>query len=89
MYIEYTYPNDRNYLSNLILGHFLEAVDNWANAHQIKYKSKIIKNKIKITFSDSENYSFFALSFNYQPFSKSELSVWTKHFVFKEPMKVD
>jgi hypothetical protein len=89
MYIEFTNSNRDSWHSNIVLGLFLESVDNWARSHQIKYKAKLVKDKIKITFSDAENYSFFALSFKFDSYYRSDITEWTKHFVFKEPMKID
>ena len=54
----------------------------WQEKHQIKYNLKVLNKRAKLTFSDSENYTFFCLTWD-PKFLDS-----TKYKII-EPMKVD
>lgn len=63
MYIEFCLPQGASGLSatHAILFIRKDLIE-WSIKYRIQYKEKFVKDKIKVTFSDPEHYTFFGLT---------------------------
>lgn len=67
MYIEFDLeqhsplPGLAQYRANTIIS---RALEDWSNRYQTPYKTKMVKNKKRVTFDSDDSYSLFALTWN-------------------------
>lgn len=66
MYVEFKLPFKEGMLkyTKELLSIRKELV-NWSIKYGIQYKEKIIKNVVKVTFSNPEHYTFFGLTWDH------------------------
>lgn len=72
MYIEFTISNSGNYqAAGLSLMLIRRQLVEWSVKYNIPYKEKLVKNSLKVTFEDAENYTFFGLTWEPKTYSAS------------------
>lgn len=62
-------------------------LDNWFQKHQIVYKTKYHKNRLRVIFSNEDEYYFFMLSWNpnYTIAGVKMEDKWSKYRVIHTP----
>lgn len=66
MYIEFAISKSEGIQTMaFVVSKILQELESWSTSNgMIKYRTKIIKNSIRLTFDDDFNYSFFCLTWN-------------------------
>ena len=80
MYIEFTLPQGPSGITALQPGiHALNIVSDklsaWAQKHNVEYKTKTIKYKLRVTFDSDDCYTLFGLTWIVDPIYPS----WTNY----------
>jgi hypothetical protein len=85
MYIEFRWNNE--FSSNVIdfmRQAVLNSVDLWAERFGVRYRTKVVKNVLRITFDDDSYYTLFVTS--WRPPPVGQLHEWWFDYRIVEPM---
>jgi hypothetical protein len=77
MYIEFTLPQDA---ATHALAMVRDKLYNWAQKHNVEYKTKIIKHKVRVTFDSDEYYTLFGLTWVID----SKYPSWTNYRIISD-----
>lgn len=69
MYIEFQLPPNKGLSITHAMLFIRKELVEWSIKYQIPYKEKFVKDKIKVTFTDPEHYTFFGLTWEPKTYS--------------------
>jgi hypothetical protein len=89
MYIEFYVPDDKAQTISANVLHFIRqnvlvAVDAWANRYGIAYRSKAVRNTLRVTFDQDSYYTLFATT--WQP--PQAINAWWFTYRIVDPMNI-
>ena len=78
MYIEFALPQYR--LHAFALTSILQKLQEWGSHYDVKYRTKINKQHLRLTFDDDAYYTLFIVSWT----PKSDHEFWTNYRVVRD-----
>lgn len=87
MYIEFTLPTGAGGMAAGFVHQKLDKfLKHWASKFDIKYRTKLHKYTMRLTFDDDKHYQFFILTWNPEP---GQYDSYYQKFKIIDPMKID
>lgn len=82
MYIEFRLPQGAGGMTaTYALATIRDQLHNWAARHEIEYRTKIFKYRLRVTFDSDDTYTLFALTWVVDPKHPS----WTNYTLVMDP----